>query len=273
MTLRSTPAEPSQLLQRNAAKPKDLKRAVPKSFIILVYINREPVRALLDSGSLSDFMSTTLADQLKLKLQLTVLGSRTVINYGTSVDFKYQDINERRTFNIINLDSYDLILRTLFLFQHKILMGFNPYQLAVGSKNTLQIVGDEVAHMSSRMVDLLEEDLQKLQEELYPIETPLPPLRAINHTIPLINEAKVYCWQPSKCPEALRLLWRKKREAYLATGRWKFMTGTNAMPMLMLKKLNQKDIDDRECNANTVKKASPLPDIDTILRNIVAHPY
>ncbi|KAF8573629.1 hypothetical protein K439DRAFT_1624931 [Ramaria rubella] len=126
-------------------------------------------------------------------------------------------------------------------------MGFNPYQLAVGSKNALQIVGDEVAHVSSRMADLLEEDLQKLREELREyaadickdaIETPLPPLRVINHTIPLIDEAKVYRWRPSKWPEALRPLWCEKREAYLATGHWKFMTGTNAMPMLMLKKLN-----------------------------------
>ncbi|KAF8574582.1 hypothetical protein K439DRAFT_1372060 [Ramaria rubella] len=237
MTLHSTSAEPSQLLQRNTAKPKDLKQAVPKSFVIVVYINREPVCALLDSGSLSDFMSTTLEDQLKLKrkpltkplpVQLAVSGSQTVINYGTSVDFKYQDINKRRTFDIINLDSYDIILGTPFLFQHKILMGFNPYQLAVGSKNTLQIVGDEVTHVSSRMADLLEEDQQNLREELHgyaadicqdAIKTPVPPLRAINHTIPLIDEAKVYHWRPSKCPEALRLLWHEKREAYLATRR------------------------------------------------------
>lgn len=53
------------------------------------------------------------------------------------------------------------------------------------------------------------------------------------------------------------------------------------MPMLMLKKPNLADntlrlrtvIDCRERNANTRKLASPLPDIDAILRNVAAHPY
>ncbi|KAF8586638.1 hypothetical protein K439DRAFT_1615015 [Ramaria rubella] len=155
-------------------------------------------------------MSTRLADQLKLKreplskplpVQLAVSGSRSVINYNTKVDFNYQDIKERRTFNIINIDSYDLILRTPFLFQHKILMGFNPYQVAIGSTAALPIEGDQICHVSSRATDLLEADFEKLCDELREyakdickdaIETPLPPLRDINHTIPLIDEAKIY---------------------------------------------------------------------------------
>ncbi|KAF8585592.1 hypothetical protein K439DRAFT_1615871 [Ramaria rubella] len=155
-------------------------------------------------------MSTTLVDQLKLKhepltkplpVQLAVSESCTVINYGTKVDFEYQDISEKCTFDIINLDSYNLILGMLFLFQHKVLMGFNPYQLAVRSKEAMPIEGNEVAHVSSRMVDLAEENLEKLWKELREcatdicedaIETPLPLLRAINHTIPLIDESKIY---------------------------------------------------------------------------------
>jgi hypothetical protein len=72
-------------LQRNAAIPKDFARMVPKPVVVVVRINENPARALLDSGSLGDFMSTSLADQLKVKktalekpltLQLAVQGSR-----------------------------------------------------------------------------------------------------------------------------------------------------------------------------------------------------
>ena len=50
--------------------------------------------------------------------------------------------------------------------------------------------------------------------------------------------------------------------------------------MLMLKKPSkdgtlrlQTVIDTREQNKNTQKLASPLPDIETILHNVVGHPY
>ncbi len=41
---------------------------------------------------------------------------------------------------------------------------------------------------------------------------------------------------PSKCPEALRPLWAKKREAYLRSGRWKMSSARNTCPMLLLTK-------------------------------------
>src|SRR5438445_6825673 len=109
---------------------------------------------------------------------------------------------------------------------------------------------------------------------------PLPPLRLINHVIPLLDENKVYSWRPSKCPEALKPLWRAKRDDYVRTGRWEFKSGTNAVPMLMLKKPTKDGtlrlhtvLDTRERNTNTRKLASPLPDMEAILCNVVSHPY
>ncbi|KAF9443694.1 hypothetical protein P691DRAFT_609362, partial [Macrolepiota fuliginosa MF-IS2] len=64
----------------------------------------------------------------------------------------------------------------------------------------------------------------------------LPPLHAINHVIPLLDDSKVYLWHSSKCPEALKPLWRAKWEDYIQTGHWEFQSGTNAVPMIMLKK-------------------------------------
>ena len=45
-------------------------------------------------------------------------------------------------------------------------------------------------------------------------EMEIPPFRAINHTIPLIDEQKVYQWRPSKCPEVFRSQRNEKRDVY-----------------------------------------------------------
>jgi hypothetical protein len=108
-------------LQQNASQVKGNQRLLPKPIVIKVEINGHPTRALLDSGSLGDFVSTTLADQLGLKrrtlempvaLQLAVQGSRSKVNSVMSARIKYQSINEECTFDIINLNNYDLILGT-----------------------------------------------------------------------------------------------------------------------------------------------------------------
>ncbi|KAJ3741653.1 hypothetical protein EV360DRAFT_90340 [Lentinula raphanica] len=85
-------------VQRNAAMVKDSGRKVARPIIVIVRINGQPVKALLESGSLGDFVSTKLADQLTLKkcelarplvLQLAVQGSRSKINWEADVDFEY----------------------------------------------------------------------------------------------------------------------------------------------------------------------------------------
>ena len=54
-------------LQRNVAQVKSNQRILPKPIIVKVDINRQSARALLDSGSLGDFILSTLADQLAVK--------------------------------------------------------------------------------------------------------------------------------------------------------------------------------------------------------------
>ena len=129
-------------LQRNAAQVKDKACILPKPLIITVNINGHPAQALLDSGSLGDFMSTSLTDQLKVQLetlevpllvQLAVQGSRSHVNSCTQVHFQYQGIDKERVFDIININSYDLILGTPWLFQHQVCLGLNPGRVVLGS--------------------------------------------------------------------------------------------------------------------------------------------
>ena len=103
----------------------------------------------------------------------------------------------------------------------------------------------------------------------------------MNHTIPLIDSKKIYRFRPSKCPEAFRDQWRAKKNAYLETGWWRTATGHNAIPLLMIPKVSSTGdkpglrtvFDKREQNSNTYKLASPLPDIEEILREVSKHKF
>jgi hypothetical protein len=115
-------------LQYNAACAKTQNHKILKSVIIMVNINGHECRALFDSGSLRDFMSTILAEQLKVKkvalelqitVQLAAQGSKTKVNYSTTVDLLYANIHCERTFDIMNINEYNLIFGTPFIWQHK----------------------------------------------------------------------------------------------------------------------------------------------------------
>ena len=54
-------------LQRNAAQVRGNQRILPKPIMVKVTVNGHSARVLLNSGSLGDFMSSTLADQLQVK--------------------------------------------------------------------------------------------------------------------------------------------------------------------------------------------------------------
>ena len=286
-------------IEKTTMRIKDQSRKVPEPIVVLTKINGHQIRALLDTGSMADFISTTVADQLSLKkeyyskplsVQLAVHGSRSKINCGVRVNFQYQNINCERRFDVANLDNYDAILGTPFLFQHKVAIGINPSCVVVGSDKPVALDGPEVITINSAAADILNDKLDKLRVRLRreaedlctdTSKTALPPLRAVNHTIPLIDEHKVYRFRPSKCPEAFREQWREKKNAYLATGRWRTATGYNAIPLLMIPKVSSTGdkpslrtvFDKREQNQNTYKLASPLPDIEEILREVSKHKY
>jgi len=286
-------------LQRNAAQVKDKARVIPKPLIITVSIDGHPARALLDSGSLGDFISSSLADQLKVKcetlevplpVQLAVQGSRTRVNSRARVQFKYQGIDEERLFDIININSYDLILGTPWLYQHQACVGFNPGRVVIGSDDSVPVKLGTSTKLMAQAISVGADEIEAAREELRqyakPLckdenETPLPPLRDINHTIPLIDETVRYPWRPSRCPEALRQQWAEKRDNYLRTGRWKITSAGNTVPMLLIPKVRKKDqplelrtvFDLRERNKNTYKQTSPLPDMDGMLRRAAAKPF
>ena len=122
-------------VQCNAASVQDFTCLITKPIVIIGKLNGVPVRVLFDSGSLGDFVSTTISDQLKLKpvdlrtpisLHLMVQGSRSKINIGAKAQIEYQEVNETCYFDVINLSNYNVILGTPFMFQHQVTIGLNP---------------------------------------------------------------------------------------------------------------------------------------------------
>ena len=105
-------------LQCNAAITCDFTRTIPRPVVVTVHIEGHPARALIDTGSLADFMSVTLAEQLRVKrlplaksltIQLVVRGSRSKVDFGIKVRFQYQGADYDRYFDVISLKNYDLI--------------------------------------------------------------------------------------------------------------------------------------------------------------------
>lgn len=227
-----------------------------------------------------------------LPVHLAVQGLRAKINYGCTADLSYQSIHSRCYFDVVNLINYDLILGTPFFFQRQLQAGLNPTTVEVGSAQALPLEGAQLRVLESRAAEVVEDQLERartyLCEYARPIckeasDSPLPPLRVINHTIPLKDEAKVYSWCPSKCPDVLQDIWTKKRDAYLKSGRWRMTHARNTLLMLLLKKpgtgVNRVPprlrtvCDLCEWNTNTHKVTSPLPDMEGILRRVSRHRY
>ncbi|KAG8727468.1 hypothetical protein FRC10_006077, partial [Ceratobasidium sp. 414] len=92
-----------RLVERNATRIKDLSRKVPNTIVVQAEIEGESVRALLDSGSQADLISTTLVDQLRLnkcaltkplQLQMAMSGSRGTLMYNVRAQITYQELDE-----------------------------------------------------------------------------------------------------------------------------------------------------------------------------------
>jgi hypothetical protein len=122
-------------IQRNSVARRNPTQVIQKLIVIVVKINGHPARELVDSGSLEDFMSSALAEQLHVEkdefaapvmVQLAVQGFHLKLNYNAKVQFEYQLINEKRNFDVINLSNYDLILGTPSLYQHQVSIGLYP---------------------------------------------------------------------------------------------------------------------------------------------------
>lgn len=130
------------------------------------------------------------------------------------------------------------------------------------------LVESDIPRLRKKWVEACEESFANQPDEL-------PPLREINHKIPLIDESKAYHHRQPKCPDAFKPALMAKIERYTRAEWWIPVTASQATPMLCIPKSakNPNELrtvfDLREQNANTRKDLTPMPDQDAI-RHAVA---
>ena len=131
---------------------------------------------------------------------------------------------------------------------------------------------------------LTEEDIPRLREQwreefkdiLQGTKEELPPLRAINHEINLIDPDKKYVNRMPHCPVAMRPQFMEKLNRYVNAGWWQEHTASQAAPLMCIPKKNGKlrtVVDARQRNDNTVKDVTPLPDQDVIREDVARAKY
>jgi hypothetical protein len=125
---------------------------------------------LLNSGCEGTIMSPNLMHTAKLQtvpleqlvnLQLAVVGSCSIVNYGTSGSLKFGDFISDEYFDITNVDYYNVILGTQFPKKWGVSLGFSsqgrikikgwiiPQGRSAEQTKTLNTVGTHVEHISS----------------------------------------------------------------------------------------------------------------------------
>jgi hypothetical protein len=100
----------------------------------------------------------------------------------------------------------------------------------------------------------------------------LPPLREINHQIPLIDEGKRYHYHLPHCPDAMKPQLMEKIRQYVDTKWWIPKAVPQAAPLLCIPKKTGKIrtvVDCRQRNDNTIKDVTPFPDQDQIRMDVV----
>jgi len=99
----------------------------------------------------------------------------------------------------------------------------------------------------------------------------LPPLREINHRIPLIDEGKWYHYHLPCCPDAMKPQLLEKVQQYVDAGWWIPKAVPQAAPLLCIPKKTGKlytIVDCHQWNDNTIKDVTPFPDQDQIRMDV-----
>ncbi|KIK14930.1 hypothetical protein PISMIDRAFT_16915, partial [Pisolithus microcarpus 441] len=104
----------------------------------------------------------------------------------------------------------------------------------------------------------------------------MPPLREVNHRIPLIDEGMRYTYHLPHCPDSLKPQLAEKIQLYMKAGWWERASVSQAAPMLCIPKKNRKIrtvVDCQKRNDNTVKDVTPFPDQDQIRMDVARAKY
>ncbi|KAL1947388.1 hypothetical protein VTO73DRAFT_14349 [Trametes versicolor] len=297
-------SEPLVTRARAGRRPL-LSEGEQECIVLLLTVNGLGALTLCDAGSTTEMLSNDFArvagcDIIKLEnpatLQLGCAGSRSRINFGTRSPVTLGVFGAEVYFDIANLDRYDAVLGTPFLRRFGVMLDFknncvhldgqiaatdaDAGSTAVEPPTTARSTTPPPVELPNpppatspearRLCDAL---LLEFSDLFQPVPPGLPPLRAVNHTIPLVDPKKRYHYHLPRCPEVLRPQVNDKIQHYTRAGWWEPHPADQAAPLLCVYKKDGRlrtVVDLRQHNENTVRDVTPFPDQDQI-RNDVAH--
>ena len=115
---------------------------------VLVPVNGLKACVLLDGGSITNMLSPVFTTVVKIPaielqeqttLQLATTGSRSMINYGAWADIEIGPIAPHMYFYIANIDGYDAIWGTPFMWEHRVLSIFKGDGWIMKDKHRLDL--------------------------------------------------------------------------------------------------------------------------------------
>ncbi|KII94476.1 hypothetical protein PLICRDRAFT_100279, partial [Plicaturopsis crispa FD-325 SS-3] len=215
-----------------------------------INVNGVLAYTLFDSGSTTDSLTpefarvsgahcTELPEQVTL--QLGCVGSKSKISYGTAVPVTIGPIIEDVYFDLVNLDRYDCIIGTPFMNRHNVCLDFGSQCIRLGDDAIPALtVKAEAAIVvrpppARRPWDKVSPG-DECAKILGPLPLELPPMRAVVHNIPLINDDARYQYHMPRCPDALKQPLREKINRYVDAGWWELKPVAQAAPLLCVPK-------------------------------------
>ncbi|KIJ53903.1 hypothetical protein M422DRAFT_92930, partial [Sphaerobolus stellatus SS14] len=216
-------------------------------------------RCLFDSGCEGIIMSSEFARATGIRMhklpepigiQQAFQGSRAKLYYTVTTDITVGQQMYTETFNIANVDYYDVMLGNPFLRQVKANIDFNGLGSTVPSRDIAPTSGIEMFNRKERRIlssarvslQLTKDDFsclhsqwkEKYSDLFGDIPLELPPMREVNHRIKLIDPDKRFNYCLPKCPEALQPQLHAKIDHYLKAGWWEPTSALQAVPMLCI---------------------------------------
>jgi hypothetical protein len=117
----------------------------------------------------------------------------------------------------------------------------------------------------------LEEWLEACKDILQGVPEQPPPIREINHWIPLVDENKKYNYHLPHCLDSMRKPLAEKIEKYCQAGWWHPACAEQAALMLVIPKKTgaiHTVVNAKKRNDNMVKDVTPFPDQDLICLDV-----
>jgi hypothetical protein len=255
---------------------------------------------LLDSGSSHCFLNTnsvaaiTGLTLVSTPLMVTVANGEvlTCTSELVEADWTLQGVPFRTTFKLLSLPHYDAILGMDWLQQFSpMLIDWKNKWLSIPFQDQLIVLRDcqslvpagsllEIRsvsststpqHLFSATTSAVPEPVRSLLQQfdaLFQPPTTLPPSRACDHSIPLVDGARPVNIRPYRLSPALKDEVESQVAEMLQNGIIQNSSSAFSSPVLMVKKKDNSwrfCVDYRHLNALTVKSKYPVPIIDELL--------